>query len=365
MLPQAFESDFARNKKHMKITLKEIATLISGDLEQGEELAVQQIASLSEATGAAISFLSNPKYESQLYTTQAAAVIVQRDFVPKTALSTVLIKVEDPYLAITTLQSFYERMLLQSKTGIEQPSFIADTAHVGKDCYIGAFAYIGENVSIGDHVKIYPHTYIGDNTKIGNHTIIYPGVKIYHNSHIGTYCNIQAGAVIGSHGFGFAPQPDGSYKNIPQLGNVILGDHVDIGANTTIDCATFGSTRIETGVKIDNQVQIAHNVGIGENTVIAAQTGISGSTTIGKQVMIGGQTGTVGHIHIADFTKVGARAGITKNTKSSEILWGVPAMDKTAYLKSYAIYKKLPELMKRIEELEQKLLNLNSTNHPE
>lgn len=349
----------------MKISIKEIASLLSGTLERDEDCSVSQISSLSEASNWAISFLSNPKYESQIYTTNAAAVIVEAGFQPKSDLKTNLIRVENPYLAITTLQEFYSRLLNQNKIGVEQPSFIAASAKVGSECYVGAFAYIGENVKIGNQVKIHPHTYIGDHCEIGDHTILYPGVKLYPRTIIGEYCNLQAGAVIGSHGFGFAPQQDGSYKNIPQLGNVILGDHVDVGANTTIDCATFGSTKIETGVKIDNLVQIAHNVSIGQDTVIAAQTGISGSTSVGKQVMIGGQVGTVGHIHIADFTKVGARSGVTKNTQSDQVLWGVPAMDKTAYLKSYAVYKKLPELMKRMEELEQKLLTLKSTKDPE
>lgn len=346
----------------MNLTVGHIASLLNATVEGDESGLIKAIAPIENATPDSISFLSNPKYENHLYSTSASAVLVASDFNPKKKVNCTLIRVDDPYLAFTALQQELQRISSKSKIGIEQPVFIGENTKYGGGLYAGAFAYIGKNVTIGDHVKIYPQVHIGDNSVIGDHTIIYPGVKIHERTIIGKYCNLQAGAVIGSHGFGFAPQSDGSYKNIPQTGNVQLGDHVDIGANTTIDCATLGTTKIESGVKIDNLVQVAHNVKIGENTVIAAQTGISGSTSVGKQVLIGGQVGTVGHIHIADHTKVGARSGVTKNTKSDQVLFGVPAMDRNGYLKSYAVYKKLPELMSRIEELERNAVTLKSAN---
>ncbi|MEQ8582378.1 MAG: UDP-3-O-(3-hydroxymyristoyl)glucosamine N-acyltransferase [Marinoscillum sp.] len=342
----------------MNLTVGQIAEILNGEVTGDPNTLVTNISSLEDAQPDSVSFLANPKYQQHLYRTRAAAAIVSDTFIPKHALNTSLIRVNDPYLSFTALQAEYQRLSILKKTGIESPAHMGAGVTYSDGFYLGAFAYIGDHVTIGKNVKIYPQVHIGDHCKIGDHTIIYPGAKIYERTVIGAYCNIQAGAVIGSHGFGFAPRPDGSYQNIPQMGNVKLGDHVDIGANTTIDCATLGTTYIEDGVKIDNLVQIAHNVEIGKDTVIAAQTGISGSAKVGKHVMIGGQVGTVGHIHIADHTKVGARSGVTKSTKSDQILFGVPAMDRQGYLKSYAIYKKLPEVMVRIQELEQKILNL-------
>ncbi len=342
----------------MNLTVGQIAEILNGEVAGDPNILVLGISSLEDAQSDSVSFLANPKYEQHLYHTCAAAVIVSVDFVPKQSIKTTLIRVNDPYLSFTALQAEYQRLTILKKTGIEAPVHLGIDFSHSDGFYLGAFAYIGDHVTIGKNVKIHPQVHIGDHCTIGDHTIIYPGAKIYERTIIGAYCNIQAGAVIGSHGFGFAPKPDGSYQNIPQTGNVELGNHVDIGANTTIDCATLGTTRIGDGVKIDNLVQIAHNVEIGKHTVIAAQTGISGSAKVGKHVMIGGQVGTVGHIHIADHTKVGARSGVTKSTKSDQILFGVPAMDRHGYLKSYAIYKKLPELMACIQELEQKILNL-------
>lgn len=347
--------------KSFELATGEIAQLLSGSVIGDVQQQITSISEIQHAQKGSITFLSNPKYKKHLSTTNASAILVDKSFegtnVPK---NLVRIEVDNAYLAFTALLETYQRLTSLDKKGLEQPSFQGENTSYGEGCYLGAFSYLGEGVQLGNRVKIYPHAYIGDHSIIGDNTIIYPGVKIYPNSVIGKSCSIQAGAVIGSHGFGFAPKQDGSYTNIPQIGNVALGNHVDIGANTTIDCATVGTTRIGDGVKIDNLVQIAHNVTVGENTVIAAQTGISGSAKVGKQVMIGGQVGTVGHIEIADFTKVGARSGITKNTKSDQILFGVPAIDRQEYLKAYSIYRKLPELTRKIDELEGKILNLMS-----
>lgn len=337
-----------------------IAKLLNGTCEGDDSIAITSIATLSEAKEGQVSFLSNHKYAAQAHISKASAIIVGRNFLPKASLSTTLIRVDAPYLAFTALQEVQARTKSLVKKGMENPHFIGDGATVGADCYIGAFAYIGHGCSIGDRVRIYPHTYVGDNCVIESDTIIYAGARLHEGTQVGRYCTIQSGAVIGSEGFGFAPRKDGSFQKVPQLGHVTIQDHVDIGANTTIDCGTVGTTLIESGVKIDNLVQVAHNVKIGKDTVIAAQTGISGSTSIGQNVLIGGQVGTVGHIHIADRTRVGARAGVTKDTKSNQTLFGVPAIDRQQYLKSYAIYKKLPEVMAHIELLEQKLLNLAS-----
>lgn len=347
--------------REFKLTIGEIAKLLSGKVAGDGDEHIYAISEIQQAKRGSITFLSNPKYRKYLASTEASAILVDESF-QKTSFPNGLtrIEVDNAYLAFTALLETFQKLTGTVKTGIEQPSFQAASASFGKDTYLGAFSYLGEQVKIGDHVKVYPHSYIGDGTIIGDHSIIYPGVKVYPKTIIGKSCKIQAGAIIGSHGFGFAPGQDGSYTNIPQIGNVELGDHVDVGANTTIDCATVGTTKIMDGVKIDNLVQIAHNVAIGKHTVIASQTGISGSARVGKHVMIGGQVGTVGHIEIADYTKVGARSGITKDTRSDQILFGVPAIDRQEYLKAYAVYRKLPELLKKIDELEGKILNLMS-----
>lgn len=342
----------------MEFTLGQIAALIGGTVEGNANDKINTISSIEGAQAGSISFLSNPKYESFVYSTGATGVIVNADFVPTKKLTTSVIRVENAYLAFTSLLQEYQRILSFSKSGIENPSYIASSVKQGDEIYVGAFAYLGDGVRVGKNVKIYPHAYIGDNVTIGDNTIIYSGVKIYPNSKIGSYCTLQAGCVIGSHGFGFAPKDDGTYENIPQIGNVILEDHVDIGANTTIDCATFESTIIRKGAKIDNLVQIAHNVEVGQNTVMAAQSGVSGSTKIGNQVIIAGQVGIVGHIQIADKTTIGAQSGIMRNTKEGDVLWGTPALSKGDQAKSLVVYRKLPDLLKRVEQLEEKLLNL-------
>lgn len=344
----------------MEFTLGQVAKIIGGEVEGDSKIRISKISSIEEAKTGSVSFLSNLKYESHIYKTQASAVIVGLEFQPKKALTTVLIRVENAYLAFTSLLGEYQRIMDVSLPGVETPSHLPESVKQGKNLYLGAFAYVGDNVTIGDNVKIYPHVYVGNDVTIGDNSILYPGVKIYQNCKIGKYCTLQAGAVVGSHGFGFAPKKDGTYENIPQIGNVILEDHVDVGANTTVDCATLKSTIVKKGVKLDNLVQIAHNVEVGENTVMAAQSAIAGSTKVGKQVAIGGQAGISGHLHIADHTVIGAQTGVMKNTESGEMLLGTPATDRKKQFKSFVIFKKLPEVMKRIEELEEKLLNLSS-----
>jgi len=342
----------------MEFSTGQIAGLIGGSVEGDPDIKISTINSIEDAKPGSISFLSNPTYEQHIYSSQASAVIVNQDFKPKEKLSTTLIRVKDAYLAFTSLLQEYQRIIAFQHTGIDEQVHIASSAQLGEDVYVGAFAYIGEHCKIGKNTKIHPQVYLGNNVEIGDNTIIYPGVKIHDHCKIGSFCTLQAGAILGSDGFGFAPKEDGTYENIPQVGNVILEDHVDIGANTTIDCATFESTRIKKGAKIDNLVQIAHNVEIGDNTVIASQTGISGSTKVGKQVVMAGQVGIVGHIKIGDKTMIGAKSGIPKSTKEGAVVWGNPALDKSHQLKAQVVFRKLPELMKRVEELEEKILNL-------
>ncbi len=344
----------------MEFTTREIAYLIGGEIKGNESIKINKLAKIQEANEGAISFLSNPKYENFIYSTDASAVIVNKNFIPKETIRTTLILVDDPYTSFTTLLEEYHRVVTFKRSGTEQPSFIGEGSITGDHAYRGAFSYIGNNCIIGNNVKIYPHVYIGDNVIIGSNTILYAGVKIYSDTRIGSYCTFHSGAVVGSDGFGFAPQKDGSYKGIPQVGNVIIKDHVDIGANTVIDCATMGSTIIYDGVKLDNLIQIAHNVEIGANTAIAAQTGISGSTKIGDNCLIGGQVGIVGHINIANKTSIGAQSGVGKTiVEEGTSISGSPAFDYKKNLKSLSIFKKLPELQKRIEELEEKVLNLH------
>ncbi len=343
----------------MEFTVEQIATMLAGIVDGDSSLRVNSLAKIEEATAGTLSFLSNQKYEPYLYTTQASAVIVNKNFEPKKEYTTTLIKVENPYLAFTTLLEQYQKFLMAAKIGVEQPSFMGEHSTTGENIYRGAFSYIGKNCQIGANVKIYPQAYIGDNVQIGNDTIIYAGAKIYDQAVIGQRCVIHAGAVIGSDGFGFAPQPDGSYKAIPQVGNVVLEDDVAIGANTVIDCATMGSTCIRKGAKLDNLIQIAHNVDIGQHTVIAAQAGVSGSAKLGNYCVIAGQVGIVGHLQLADRTSVGAQSGVSKSVKKTgTALNGSPAFNYKESLRVLAIYRNLPQLQKRVEELEEKILNL-------
>ena len=340
----------------MDFSITQIAAMLGGEVkgEGGEK--INMLAKIQDAKKGQLAFLSNPKYEQFIYTTQASAVIVKKDFQAKKNITATLILVDDPYNSFTRLLEEYHKLISFQKIGIEEPSFFGDKSTVGKNIYRGAFSYIGHNVKIGDNVKIYPQVYIGDNAIIGNDSILHANVKVYADTRIGNNCVLHSGAVIGSDGFGFAPQADGTFKTIPQLGNVLIEDNVTIGANTVIDCATmFGdSTIIRQGVKLDNLIQIAHNVEVGKNTVIAAQTGISGSTKVGENVMIAGQVGIAGHLIIADRTQIGAQAGIAKSVKEEgQQILGYPAIDIKDYFRSYAIFKKLPDLNDRIRQLEK------------
>ena len=337
----------------VSFTAQQIALLIQGKIEGEATAVVEQFGKIESAMPGEISFLANPKYEDFLYTTKASVIIVNETLVLKKKIAATLIRVPDAYAAFATLLTKYQEMKNENLVGIQSPSFIASTAKLGEQNFVAAFAYIGENVKTGNNVKIFPSAVIGENVSIGNNVTIHAGVIIYSDCVLGNNITIHAGSIIGSDGFGFAPNADGSYQKIPQLGNVIIEDDVEIGSNTTIDRATIGSTIIKKGVKIDNLIQIAHNVEIGENTVIAAQVGISGSTKIGKGVMMGGQSGTIGHIVIADGIKIAARTGITKDFKEAGItLSGYPAREQSAFLRAQVAQKNLPALEKRVKELE-------------
>ena len=339
----------------MEFTIDQIAQLLDGTVEGDGSQVINNLEKIQEGKPGSIGFLSNLKYEKYLYNTNCSAIIVSKDFVPQKSFTTTLVKVMDPYAAFSKLLESYSELTKPNPQGIEEPSFIGKSSVIGNEFYRGAFSYIGKNCVIGKNVKIYPQVYIGDNVVIGSNCIFHPGVKIYPKTKIGDFCEIHSGAIIGSDGFGFAPQEDGSYKNVPQLGNVILEDHVSIGANSTIDCATMGSTLIKKGVKIDNQVQIAHNVTIGENTVIASQAGISGSSTIGKNCVFAGKSAVVGHIDVADNTIVGGNTGVMKTVKEpGTTIFGYIGFDIKASLKSYSLFKKLPLLHDKLRELEKK-----------
>lgn len=339
----------------MEFTAIQIATFLGGIVEGNPEVKVYNVAKIEEGAPGMLSFLANPKYEQYLYTTQSSIVLINNDLQLQDKVSATLIRVPDAYDAFAQLLGLYQQFI-QSKSGVSSLSFISKDAIYGEDVYIGEFAFIGERAKIGNRVKIYPQVYIGDDVVIGDDTIIYAGAKLYAQTVVGTSCVLHSGCVIGADGFGFAPQEDGSYKKIPQIGNVVLGDNVEIGANTCIDCATMGSTRINDGVKLDNLIQIAHNVELGKNTAIAAQTGVSGSTKIGSNCVIAGQVGFVGHIHIADGTKIGAQSGILGNVKKNgEEIMGSPAMPLKDYLRMSVYTKNIEKLVKRVEALEKQL----------
>lgn len=338
----------------MQFTATQIAMMINGKTEGDAAAAVVSFGKIEEAVNGQLSFLANPKYEEYLYSTQASVVIINESLVLKQPVKATLIRVADAYTAFATLLSKYQELVRQQLTGIQQPSYIDPSAKLGEQVFVGAFAHIGAGVTIGNHVKIFPGVVLGDQVKVGDHSILHAGVKIYNDCVIGNHVSIHAGTVIGSDGFGYAPQADGSYHKVPQIGNVVVEDYVEIGANTTIDRATMGSTIIRKGVKLDNLIQIAHNVEVGSHTVIAAQSGISGSTKIGKNVMVGGQVGTAGHIGIADGSKIAGQSGITKSIKEPNKSWnGTPAMDFSNYLRVQAKTRTLPDLEKRVKELEK------------
>lgn len=343
----------------MKFSAIQVAAVIQGLIEGDEKAEVTTLAKIEEASEGALCFLANTKYEDYLYTTKASIVIINDSLELKKPVSTTLIRVPDAYLAFSTLLTTYEQITKVTKTGISEYSAISASAKIGSNVYIGPYAVIDDHVVIGDNVQIYPHTYVGSHCKVGDNSIIYANVSIYDRCEMGKNCVIHAGAVIGSDGFGFAPKGDGTYNKIPQLGNVVLGDHVEIGANSAIDRATMGSTLVCSGTKIDNLVQLAHNVVIGENTVIAAQAGISGSTKLGKNNLIGGQAGLIGHLQLADGTKVNAQSGVTKSIREpNTAVNGSPAFDYNATIRSQVIFRKLPDLANKLAELEQKLEEL-------
>ncbi len=339
----------------MKFTAQQIADALQGTVDGNPNISVSTLSKIEEGKPGSLSFLSNPAYEKYIYETNASLIIVNNNFKPEKNISATLIRVPDAYMAFAQLLDLYQQSK-PPKTGISPKASIAESATIGNNVYIGAFAVIGENCVVGDNCKIYPNTSIDDNVTIGNETTIFAGVKIYEDCVIGNQCTIHAGAVIGSDGFGFAPQQDADFKKIPQIGNVILEDKVEIGANTVIDRATMGSTIIKRGVKLDNLIQIAHNVVVGENTVIAAQSGIAGSTKIGKNCMFGGQTGIIGHLSIADEVKIAAQSGVGKSVpKKGAILEGSPAFNARDFQKSYIYYRKLDSLVKRVNNLEHQL----------
>ena len=337
----------------MQFTAAQIAILLNGKVEGTADAIVSSFGKIEEAQEGQLTFLANPKYEDFLYTTNASIAIVNNAYELRQPVKPTLIRVPDAYTAFALLLSKYQEMATQQLKGIQQPSYISDSAKIADDVYVGAFVYIGENVKIEAGTKIFPHSFIGDNVSIGKNCLIHPAVKIYHDCELRNHVIIHAGTVIGSDGFGFAPQADGSFKKVPQIGNVVIEDHVEIGANTTIDRATMGSTCIRAGAKLDNLIQIAHNVEVGNSTVIAAQAGVSGSTKIGNNVMIGGQAGLVGHIQIADGSKINAQSGVSKSLKEPySAVTGSPAADYTSALRSQAVFRNLPQLEKRIQELE-------------
>jgi len=338
----------------MKFTAQQIAEILEGDIVGNPDVEVSKLSKIEEGTKGSLTFLANQKYQPYIYSTKASITIVNKTFVPESDIETTLIKVEDAYKSFSKLLEYYNMVKL-NKQGIENPSFISDTASYGSQIYVGAFTYIGENVKIGNNVKIFPNTYIGDNVVIGNDTIVFAGAKIYSETVIGSNCVLNSGVIVGADGFGFVPNENGEYKKVPQTGNVIIEDCVDIGAATTIDRATLGSTIIRRGVKLDNQIQIAHNVEIGKNTVIAAQTGIAGSTKIGENCQIGGQVGFAGHLIIGNNVKIQAQSGIGRSIKDNETLQGSPAFSYGDWNKSYVYFKNLPKIVKNITDLEKKV----------
>jgi len=336
----------------MRITVKQISEILHGTIVGDPEQEVNKLSKIEEGEKGSLTFLSNPKYTHYIYTTKASVAIVNNDFKSEKDISITLIKVTNAYQAFSKLLAFYNEIKLDKK-GIEQPNFVSKTAQLGKNIYLGAFAYIGNNVMVGNNVKIYPNVYIADNVKIDDNTTLFSGSIVYSDCIIGTNCVVHSGVIIGADGFGFIPDENNKYQKVPQTGNVILEDNVEVGAATTIDRATLGSTIIRKGVKLDNQIQIAHNVEIGENTVIAAQTGIAGSTKIGKNCMIGGQVGIVGHLIIGNNVKIQAQSGIGRNLKDGEVVQGSPALPYGDYNKSYVHFKNLNKLADRVHELEK------------
>ncbi|MFY8090180.1 MAG: UDP-3-O-(3-hydroxymyristoyl)glucosamine N-acyltransferase [Chitinophagaceae bacterium] len=343
----------------MVFSAAQIAGLVKGVVQGNAQVTVSNVAKIEEAKKGDLAFLANPKYEDFLYNTQASIVLLNNDFVLQSPIQATVIRVADAYAAFAQLLSTYQKMQEQNLVGVQEPVHISSTASIGDNCFIAAFAYIANKAVIGNNVKLYAGVFVGDNVVIGDNCILHPGVKIYHGCVLGKNVVIHAGTVIGSDGFGFAPQADGTFGKIPQIGNVVIEDNVEIGANTTIDRATMGSTLIKNGTKLDNLIQIAHNVEVGSNTVIAAQAGISGSTKIGNGVMMGGQAGIIGHLQIADGTRINAQSGVIKTIKTpNTAITGTPAFEYSAAVKSQAVARSLPDMEKRIKELELQVKQL-------
>lgn len=340
----------------MELSAQQIASFLSGTIEGNPDVKVSNFSKIEEGKPGTLTFLANPKYEHFIYNTDASIVLVNKDFTPSESLKTTLIKVENAYAALAMLLNIVEQAKVK-KAGIDSTAFIAASATISDDCYVGNFAYIGENVTMGKNCRIYPYAYIGDHVTMGDNCTVYPHVTIYEGCVIGNNCILHAGSVIGSDGFGFAPEGE-NYKKIPQLGNVVLEDDVEIGANTTIDRAVMDSTIIRRGVKLDNLVQIAHNVEVGENTVMAAQVGIAGSTKIGSHCMLGGQVGLSGHIHIADHVVFGAQSGVISDIKEPTTVLGAPAINAKAFMRSSAIFGRLPEMYRTLGKLEREIEQL-------
>ncbi|MGN1245958.1 MAG: UDP-3-O-(3-hydroxymyristoyl)glucosamine N-acyltransferase [Muribaculaceae bacterium] len=338
----------------MELTASQLAELVKGTVEGDRNVIINNFAKIEEASKGCLTFLANPKYTHFIYSTKASAVLVRNDFTPEQPVEATLIRVADPYATLADLLNFVNSRMAAEKSGIEQPSFVSDGVSLPADIYLGAFAYIGKGVTIGKHVKIYPQVYVGDGVTIGDNVILYPGVKIYHGCRIGNGCILHAGVVIGGDGFGFAPTPDG-YEKIAQIGNVVIDDNVEIGANTTIDRATMGSTHIHRGVKLDNLIQVAHNVEIGEHTVIAAQTGIAGSTKLGSHNMIGGQVGFAGHITVGNHNQIGAQTGIPNNVGDNKMLMGYPAVPVRDFARQAVWVKNLGSLFADVAHIKKKM----------
>lgn len=336
----------------MKFTAGQIAGILDGEVFGNPDAEVYKLAKIEEGTEGSLTFLANTKYSNYLYSTNATIVIVNKSYELENEVKATLIKVDDAYSSFSKLLEYYNQIKLM-KSGIEQPSVISDGVTYGDDLYLGSFCYIGKNVRIGNNVKIYPNSFIGDNVTIGDNCVFFAGVRVYSETEIGNHVTIHSGSIIGSDGFGFAPQEDGSFTKIPQIGNVVIEDYVEIGSCSTVDRATLGTTYIRKGVKLDNQIQVAHNVEIGENTVIAAQTGIAGSTKIGKNCMIGGQVGIAGHITIGNYVKIQAQSGIGKSLKDGEVVQGSPAFNYGDFAKSFVHFKNLPKIVNEIEELKK------------
>ncbi|MFT4944058.1 MAG: UDP-3-O-[3-hydroxymyristoyl] glucosamine N-acyltransferase [Flavobacteriales bacterium] len=338
----------------MKFTANQIAGILEGEVEGDASVEVSKLAKIEEGTPGSLTFLANPKYTPFIYTTKASVTIVDKTFVAEQQISSTLIRVDNAYESFSKLLEYYNQVKM-NKTGIEDPVFVSKSASLGENIYLGAFSYLGDNVIIGDNVKIYPNVYIGDNVTIGENSVLFAGAKLYSETVVGKHCVINSGVILGADGFGFSPNEKGVFVKVPQTGNVILEDHVDIGAATTIDRATLGSTIIRRGVKLDNQIQIAHNVEVGENTVIAAQTGIAGSTKIGSNCLIGGQVGFAGHLTIGNNVRIQAQSGVGKNIKDNETIQGSPSFNYGDFSKSYVHFRNLPKIMKRFDALEKKI----------